>query len=333
MKINIYYGGRGIVGDPTNTVITRMQAVLEDINVKVTRYNLYEEKRNISSLATTVSECDGIILASTVEWHGTGGLMAEFLDAVWLYGNKERIAQIYMCPVVMSTTYGEREGKLDLTQAWEILGGKPCSGICGYVQDTVSFELNEDFASLIEKKAENIYRTISQKTVSLPASNQAVRQMVSAAPQIELTPQESEQLSIYASDDKYVQTQKEDIKELTSHFKTLMGNQGISVEDLLIRDFKEHFSPDPSFSASYSINVKEIEKPLAVIIKGEELDVHYGNTEKPTVICRINQDKLMNITAGAETFQRAFMTGDMQVKGEFKTLRMLDSLFHFGKDR
>ena len=180
MKVNIYYGGRGIVGDPTNTVITRMQTVLEDLNVKVTRYNLYEERRNISSLANTINECDGIILASTVEWHGTGGFMAEFLDALWLYGNKERIPQIYMCPVVMSTTYGEREGKLNLAQAWEILGGKPCSGICGYVQDTVSFELNDDYASLIEKKAESMYRTISQKTVALPASNQAVRQMVSA---------------------------------------------------------------------------------------------------------------------------------------------------------
>lgn len=183
--------------------------------------------------------------------------------------------------------------------------------------------------TLIEKKAENIYRTISQKTVSLPASNQAVRQMVSVAPQIELTPQESEQLSVYASDDKYVQTQKEDIKELTSHFKTLMGNQGMSVEDMLIKDFKDHFDPDPSFSAAYSIIVKELDKPMAVIIKNGELDVHYGNIEKPTVVCRIDQEKLVNITAGAETFQRAFMTGDMQVKGEFKTLRMLDSLFRF----
>ena len=331
MRVNIYYGGRGIVGDPTNTVITRMQAVLEDINVKVTRYNLYEEKRNISSLANTIVDCDGIILASTVEWHGTGGFMAEFLDALWLYGNKEKITHIYMCPVVMSTTYGEREGKLDLAQAWEILGGKPCSGICGYVQDTVSFELNDDYATLVEKKAENLYRTISQKTVALPASNQAVRQMVSVGPQIELSPQDAEQLSKYASDDKFVQTQKEDIKELASHFKSLMSHQGVSVDDMLIKDFQTHFTPDPTFSAVYSFIVKDLEKPMAIIIKGKDLDVHYGTAENPAIICRIDKEKLINITAGTETFQRAFMTGDMQVKGEFKILRKLDSLFNFGK--
>jgi putative sterol carrier protein len=154
--------------------------------------------------------------------------------------------------------------------------------------------------------------------------------MVSVGPQIELSPQDAEQLSKYASDDKFVQTQKEDIKDLASHFKSLMNNQGVSVDDMLIKDFQAHFVPDPSFSASYSFIIKDIEKPLAIIIKGSDLDIHYGATDHPTVICRVDKDKLINITAGAETFQRAFMTGDMQVKGEFKELRKLDSLFKFG---
>ena len=41
MKINIYYGGRGIMGDPTQTVLKRFQDVLDELNVKVERYNLY----------------------------------------------------------------------------------------------------------------------------------------------------------------------------------------------------------------------------------------------------------------------------------------------------
>ena len=128
-----------------------------------------------------------------------------------------------MCPIVMSTTYGEREGKLSLTSAWEILGGRPCSGICGYIADASLMEDNKEYIALIEKKAENMYRTVNQKIVSLPASNQAIRQMVSKT-QIDLTPQESEQLSQYASDDKYVQRQKEDIQELTSLFRDMLNN-------------------------------------------------------------------------------------------------------------
>ncbi len=108
LNINIYYGGRGIIDDPTIYVINKMQEVLEELRVHVERYNLYDGKTNITTLPQTLKEADGIILATTVEWYGIGGYMQQFLDACWLYGDKETIAGIYMCPVVMSTTYGER---------------------------------------------------------------------------------------------------------------------------------------------------------------------------------------------------------------------------------
>ena len=209
MKVKIYYGGRGLVDDPTIYVINRMEMVLKELNVDVERINLYQVKNTITTLPQTLKEADGIILATTVEWYGIGGYMQQFLDACWLYGDKEKISKIYMCPVVMSTTYGEREGKLQLANAWEILGGLPCSGICGYIADTVSLEMSEDYTRLIEKKAENLYRTINQKLPSFPASNQVVKQRVSQTKDIDLTPQETEQLSQYVSDDSYVQKQKD----------------------------------------------------------------------------------------------------------------------------
>ena len=42
MNINIYYGGRGLIGDPTQYVIKKMCEVLEELNVNVKRYDLYE---------------------------------------------------------------------------------------------------------------------------------------------------------------------------------------------------------------------------------------------------------------------------------------------------
>ena len=121
MNINIYYGGRGIIDDPTLFVINKMQEILEELRVNVIRYNLYECKNTIPTLPQTLKDADGVILAATVEWYGIGGYMQQFLDACWLFGDKSKIAQIYMCPVVMSTTYGEREAKLNLSTAWEIL--------------------------------------------------------------------------------------------------------------------------------------------------------------------------------------------------------------------
>ena len=40
MNVNIYYGGRGLVDDPTIVVINRIQEVLEELNVHVTRLSL-----------------------------------------------------------------------------------------------------------------------------------------------------------------------------------------------------------------------------------------------------------------------------------------------------
>lgn len=328
MKVNIYYGGRGLMDDPTLFVIDKMQEVLEELNVKVERFMLKELKNSITTLPQTLKDADGIILATTIEWYGIGGYMQEFLDACWLYGDKEKIAKIYMCPIVMSTTYGEREGKLDLARAWEILGGLPCSGICGYIADFSDLEMNEAYTNLVEKKAENVYRTIKQQVVSFPASNQAVRQKVLVSQNIDLTPQESEQLSQYAADDSYVQQQKEDIQELASMFRGMMNQESVDTIDDYSNRFEKHFHPLPGFKASYKITVEGTGKVIGLRVNGKELQ-YSDEMGRADVEAQITQEAMNEIMAGRMTFQRAFMGGDMKMKGDFKILRTLDEIFIF----
>ena len=330
MKIYIYYGGRGLMDDPTLYVINKMQEVLEELHVTVQRFNLYELKNSITTLPQTLKEADGIILATTVEWFGIGGYMQQFLDACWLYGDKEKIAKTYMCPIVMSTTYGEREGKLNLANAWEILGGLPCSGICGYIADTSIFEGNEEYNKIIEKKAENMYRTINQKMASLPASNQAVKKMVSITKNIDLTPQESEQLSHYAADDSYVRRQKEDIQELTSLFRDMMGSsEADGAEEEYISAFQSHFVPQSGFKAVYKIQIEGKKKPLIIEVNGPECKYHYGSCDGFDVEIQMSRETMDDIIYARMTFQRAFMGGAMKMKGDFKILRTLDQIFAF----
>lgn len=329
MKINIYYGGRGLINDPTLYVINKMQEVLEELRVTVMRYNLYEMKNSIATVPQTLKDADGIILASTVEWHGIGGYMHQFLDSCWLYGDKEKISRIYMCPVVMSTTYGEREGKLDMAVAWEILGGLPCSGICGYIADTVNLEMSKDLTRLIEKTAENMYRTVSQKICSFPASNQVIKQMVSVTKNIDLTPQESEQLSQYVSDERYVQRQKEDIQELTSLFRGMLENQDSQEDSNYMENFKNHFRPSPGIRAMYRFHVEEKDKPFIIEVNGPQLNCYYGNTTRADVEIKVNSKTMNDIMSARMSFQRAFMSGNMKMKGDFKLLRTLDQIFIF----
>lgn len=331
MKINIYYGGRGLLDDPTLYVINKMQEVFEELHVNVDRFNLHELKNSITTLPQTLKDADGIILATTVEWYGIGGYMQQFLDACWLYADKEKISQLYMSPVVMSTTYGERDAKLNLRVAWEILGGLPCTGMCGYIADFAMLEMNDEYVRLIERKAENIYRTINQRMVSFPASNQAVKQKVAVSKTISLTPQETEQLSQYASDEDYVQQQKEDLQELASMFRGMMKTKDSEDTKAFVNEFKNAFKPQAGFAGTYKFQIEGESKALIVEVNGAHVDVYYGDTERADVTVQINEAVLGGIAAGRMSFQRAFMAGEMTMKGDFGMLRTLDQIFIFLK--
>ena len=72
MKVNIYYGGRGLLDDPTLYVLNKMEEVLQELRVTVERINIYEHKNEIATLPQTMKDADGIILATTIEWLGIG---------------------------------------------------------------------------------------------------------------------------------------------------------------------------------------------------------------------------------------------------------------------
>lgn len=331
MNVNIYYGGRGLIDDPTLYVIEKMQSVLEELRVNVTRYNLHEMKNDITTLPQTLKEADGVILATSVEWIGIGGHMQLFLDACWLYGDKSKINNIYMVPVVMSKTYGEREAQLTLVNSWEMIGGSSCKGLCAYVEDSISFELNKDYGLIIEKEAEDLYRSISQKTKMLPNSTLAIKQNILKGT-MDFTPQENEQLSKYAANEMYVKKQKQDIEELAGLYKNKLGERLFQKTEAYIEDFKKHFMPVTDFKANYAIILQDKDQTIILEVKGKELLCYYGEKQEIDVTVKLSANKLEEIISGRMSFQRGFMSGDLTSKGDFKNLRMLDQVFSFYKE-
>lgn len=328
MNVNIYYGGRGLVDDPTIFVINKIQEVLEELNVKVTRYNLFEMKNTITTLSQTVAEVDGIVLATTVEWVGMGGYMQTLLDSCWLYADKSKVASTYMFPVVMSKTYGEQEIVLALSNSWEIIGGKNGNPLSAYVDDTTEFEFNAGYKEIIERYAENIYRTISKKITGLPTSSQTIKKNV-IKDTVSFTPQESEQLSKYVSDDMFVKTQKQDIESLASIYKELLNDQENGGDDYYLDVFKEHFNEDNIYAATYMIIISDKGKSVIINADRGNLQVEFGENKSANVIAKMSKETFDQLVSGKLSFHRAFMTGDMTAKGNFKTLRMLDEIFDF----
>ena len=409
MKIVVVYGGRGLIDDPALYVLEKIQEVLEELRVQVNRINLYEQKNAISTLPSELKDADGVVLGVSLEWYGIGGMMQEFLDACWLYADKEKLKSLYMMPVVIATTAGEKNAKLFLEEAWELLGGYSVEGICAYVENHVNFEMDKNYAKLIEKRAEDLYRVINQKRVVMPSSLAVLSGSMVKAPGLELTPQESEQLSKIVSDDTYVKQQTEDIEELSEMFKGMLkekeekqetqnhpdtkeqsdnfsrkfGKRKNGAEDTLsqekqqtepepdteelinslrnlahnitasnlsqtINDKKEEpfsypvdyaeklkssFQPQKDFSAVYSFHITDKDQILKVSVQNEKLDVRYANQEEGDVLMQIDSAVLNRIFAAKATFYDSFMSGDIVVKGNFKTLRMLDEIFVFRMGR
>lgn len=329
MKINIYYGGRGLIEDPTIYTINKIAAVLEELRVEVVRYNLYEEKSGILVLPKTLKEADGVILATTLEWMGMGGFMQQFLDACWLYADKKNLAKIYMMPVVTSSTHGEREVAEQLIKGWELLGGMTAQGIATYVNNYVDFETDSAYSEIIEEKAEDLYRVINKKSKRLPSSNLVLGQGISSPNAINLTPQESEQLSAYVSDDTYVKKQKEDIEELTQLFNEMLDRGDGELDKSLINSFFKNFIGSDNFIGSFNILIEDMGKTLIVKVNNQKVDTRFGEDEISDVNIRTNKAVINNIVLGRTTFQGAFMSGELTAKGDFNKLRSLDKVFNF----
>jgi len=330
MVINIYYGGRGSVDDPTIPVIKRMKKVLEELRVETNLYNLYEYKNTIPTLSRTVKEADGIVLASTVEWFGMGGYMLQFLDACWQFVDKAKISEIYMMPVAMAKTYGERQVLADLSNAWETLGGRVLTGLSGYVENHLDLDLNEEYISIIETQAEKLYRGINQKQKTFPSSKNALTERIGAPDPLHLSEAEAEQLSEYVSDEEYVRTQKEDIKELAGLFQNKLQSEDESSEEEYISEIKRAFKPSPDVSGTFVIKIEEKKNELVIKISGPTINVVYEKSDSGDVNMVMKRAIMEDIVAGRMTFQRAFMSGaTTSMKGDFSLLGGLDKVLVF----
>ena len=269
----------------------------------MTRYNKKKKKNTITTLSQTITEADGVIFATTVEWVGMGGYMQTLLDSCWLYSDKSQVSDVYMFPVVMARTYGEREVTLALNNSWEIIGGKIGPSLSAYIDDTTDFEFNTEYNNIIEKYAENVYRTISQKIKQLPSSSQTIKNNVL----------------------------KDTIKleSLASIYKELLNDQENGGDNYYIDVFKDNFTPSPGYKSTYMLSISDKDKLISIYVDGSNIEVELGENRNADVIGKLNKETFDNIVNGQQTFHRAFMTGAMTARGNLKTLRMLDEIFKF----
>ena len=83
------------------------------------------------------------------------------------------------------------------------------------------------------------------------------------------------------------------------------------------------------FSASYAITIEDANKTLIIEVKNSDLKCYYGQKEDADVAAKTSHETMTSIINSQMTFQRAFMSGALTAKGNFKTLRSFDTIFQF----
>ena len=141
------------------------------------------------------------------------------------------------------------------------------------------------------------------------------------------TPQESEQLSEYVSNDNYVKKQKEDIEELASLFKGMLGEE--KDEDDYVERLKSHFFPMEGLKAVFRIDLVEEKSSLIIDINDSKLNCYRGTVEQADVTAKVKTAVFEQVLDGTKTFQSAFMSGELSAQGNFKILRNFDTIFRF----
>ena len=217
----------------------------------------------------------------------------------------------------------------DVADAWETLGGMVCDGICTYVADHIEFETNKTYASIIEKKAEEIYKIVSHKQALLPNSVNACHTEIPSAG-IELTPQESEQLSEYVADDTFVKKQKEDVEKLSQIYKSILGQYSDDANENILKSFEKAFkAPEDKIKAVCCIKMSDTDKTIVLDFGPDKVKVYYGEAENPDMTATTTKDMVNRIISGKTTFQGAFMSGFITAKGRLDLIRMFDRIFVF----
>ncbi len=347
-RVVLVYGGSQLSDDPSFVIAERVSDVLAELNVGLTRFDLYKNSYHMESFFDALAEADGVIIVTTVEWYGIGGLLQTFLDKAYMSGQLDIFEGTYLFNIVISRHSFEREGLNHVLSSWEILGGIEGVNLCASIKSSADIETSGELLHAIERKAEDYYRILNQQHIPLPTSineNKVIVKVYSNYHEEEgeqmvlkhvVNPEKKEetidnQMSFITDYAEFIEKQQKDIEDIASLFKERLATGDDTSVMTVPELFEYKFKPDKSFNdchISWVVNDASSQN-FVLEFKGSRLNTIKGKKSDAEVIISSNYDVLQKITENKLTVQRAFMTGEIKAKGNFTLLYKLDGLFAF----
>ena len=336
------------------------EVLLDNYNIE---YYYGKTNKDIKLIANKINDSEGVIFVSNTILGAPSGIIKVFLENLTHLSYKNSIEGKYGFSVCFTDAFGERENAEYILKAWEMLGGIEGGKLPLWIKD---IEGLKSIREGIEKKVEAFYKIFRQPGHKLPSSyNQSITTTTNdkkisnwTVPKIEIAEDLSEDakeeaIKIKASPfEDFSREQEKDIKELTDFFKQQMFSTG---QEQSINEYGIYTKPSPlpvvenkktckqmtqnlphyfqphlasDFLGSFQFNITGTENfNCYIVVDKGECSYFDGIKEDADINITIEDDIWVDILKGKISAQKAFMTGQLKVRGNFVLLNKLDQLF------
>lgn len=325
-----------------NEILAAIGQVLGELQVEVQQIQLsqipyYEgyDTAQIKEILSDIDQSAGVIIASRVELLSVSGSLCTFFE----YCSNHKGNKAFQKPLFALTSSdwrGEREAGEYILHAWDILGGTEFGKLGIY---TPAYSSDKDhILSNIERMTEDFYRMIKQGRVPMQSSDY-----------LTFTKEESGPVTAFEhklniENEKYsdpISAEEKDIEDLANLFKRQLSqvddnNQGIIPKPQLkttkhmLSSLPHYFQGqyDAEFEATVQYHLTS-EEPYSgyVVIKDGDCEFIEGVYPGAEVELTAQEKVIEEILTKKLTAQKAFMLGQLKVRGNFMLLSKIDQIF------
>lgn len=344
MNIVIVNGGKD-TSDPTTKALEIIDKTLEELNVNITKIDLYDTKNAYGKLQSSLQNSDAFVLGVTVEWIGIGSNMQRFLDDCWRLKTATTFKDKNALAVVLSKNGEEEDALQIIKKSFQMLGGNAPEQLCGMIKDGDDIISNPTYINIIEKKTEDFFRMINQKRLYLPTKYNHIEifqeknftinkidinDIGSKTNIIKKEDTKKEEINII-NYDEFLKKQENDILEITKLFKEKLTSTTHenyrNLKNSLTKNFVKEESKDLNVIYQFYIKSKE-NINMVIKINDGSLSVDEGVDEQPDLTINIDQEQIEEIITKRKSMQTAFLKGNITVKGSVILLHNFDKLFN-----
>ncbi len=331
-NILVVYAGTNLSNDPTKSVVSRVADVFTELNINVIYLDIFSKDYSVDKLLDSAKDSLGLVIGAGIEWYGIGHQAQKLLDDIYFSGRADALKDINTMAIAISRNGYEDEGLQYLVKSLKLLGACVTTTLDGVIESASFFETNKTLINVVEKRSEDFFRTFKRPSLTLPSSidKQKIYLKVETDESVrEITNKEKKEVKKVSSYNEFIETQKKDIDELSEIFKEKanLRKKGNTYKEI----FKSGFiGSDLIEKNTVCIEIEDNHKQsFNISIDKKNISTEAFNNIDCDVIIMVKEKIVEDIVTRKTTMQKAFLTGQLKVKGNFALLYKLDSAFDF----